>query len=120
MLRLPQHAMIAAAVIERVTTGAKLLGLPPMTFLLACLVCTVSLIGQMAERPQAFLALIPGNTILAHNYVWNGLTAAFLETNLLKLGANLGAVVILGRALEPAWKWRKVLRTFSHASVTPS
>jgi len=98
---------------ERLEQGAKFLGMPPVTFLLALLIFFFGACGVGHPDTAEYFALVPGNSILAHYYVWNGITSPFFETNLVKMIANAAAVIVIGRAIEPVWKWRKFIHVLA-------
>jgi membrane associated rhomboid family serine protease len=52
-------------------------------------------------------SLVPGKFI---PYVWNIVTAGYLETSVFGLGASIAALLLAGRHLEPFWGSREFLK----------
>lgn len=104
-------------VCTRLAAGANILGLPPVTSLLALLIFLFGACGVVLPYTVEYFALIPGNSILFHYFIWNGFTAPFFELNIIKIAFNAGAVIAIGRVLEPVWKWRKFIRVLGLSIV---
>ncbi|KAL6068171.1 hypothetical protein QOT17_008416 [Balamuthia mandrillaris] len=83
---------------------------PPLT---KALVVTVPLFFVLTLLyPPLFnvLALIPANTFLAHFWVWNLITSAFVETNFLGVLVTVLILLQTGRQLELMWGTIEFLR----------
>ena len=55
-------------------------------------------------------ALVPANTMSAHFFIWNVLTATFVESNIFGVITACGVTLLVGKQLEPLWGSKELLR----------
>lgn len=55
-------------------------------------------------------ALVPANTLMAHFFIWNVVTAPFVETSFFGVVVACAVTLLVGKQLEPLWGSKEMLR----------
>ncbi|GAX76137.1 hypothetical protein CEUSTIGMA_g3580.t1 [Chlamydomonas eustigma] len=74
---------------------------------LSILLVIIFAVNYFIPGTSGYLALVPGRTLPC---VWNLVTAGFLTTNVLKLVAELLALILLARLVEPVYGSKEFLK----------
>jgi len=86
--------------------------IPPLIKILASILTILYFIGSIFPSSKDFFALVPGYTIPPHFYIWNIITAGYLETSFLSLVVDILVLVTAGKYLESVWGGPRELLKF--------
>lgn len=97
-----------------------LMGFGKVTVRLAGALAAMFVLVSMFPSLLFATALVPANTLMAHFFIWNVLTAPFVETSFLGAAVAIGVTLLVGKQLEPLWGSKEMLRFILVVTVSTS
>ena len=96
--------------LQAVVDRNPLMGFGKVTVRVAMALAVVFVLVTIFPSLLFATALVPANTLMAHVFIWNVLTAPFVETSFIGVAVACGVTLLVGKQLEPLWGSKEMLR----------
>jgi membrane associated rhomboid family serine protease len=121
----PSHAIgkllsLSGTAPQVVADRNPLMGFGKVTIRLAVTLAAAFVLVTIFPSLVFATALVPANTLMAHFFIWNVLTAPFVETSFIGVVVACGVTLLVGKQLEPLWGSKEMLRFILVVTVSTS